>query len=145
MKHAVQLDPFPYPFRHLHQGEIKNRSQPTILALIQEYAKRRFATSNAVKVWLAKKKRKRKKKKKKKGKTAEEKERRLSTKEVHLATDKGGLPCRNYAPLFQCTPPLSSHSKEPFNEGNLYRVSFDVPSTVAFFSYVVPLFSIAQT
>lgn len=69
MKHAVQLDPFPYPYRHLHQGEIKNRSQPTILALIQEYAKRRFATSNAVKVWLAKKKKKKEKeKKRKKGK-----------------------------------------------------------------------------
>lgn len=72
MKHAVQLDPFPYPYRHLHQGEIKNRSQPTILALIQEYAKRRFATSNAVKIWLAKKKKKEEKEKKKKGKTAEE-------------------------------------------------------------------------
>ena len=46
---------------------------------------------------------------------------RRSLEEVHLVTDKADC-----ARLFQRGAPLSSRSKEPFNEGNLCRVSFDV-------------------
>lgn len=42
-------------------------------------------------------------------------------------TDKASFPYRNRARLFQSGSPLSSHSKELFNERNLCRVSFDTP------------------
>lgn len=50
-----------------------------------------------------------------------ERNERVSLEKVHLVTDKADC-----ARLFQRGASLSSHSKEPFNEGNLCRVSFDV-------------------
>lgn len=69
MKHAARFDSlFPSPLlRHPFPREIKNRSPPTISPLILEYARRRTATSNAV---------------------------RLSFSGKKKATDKVGFPCR---------------------------------------------------